>query len=128
VVLIETSAWIEYLRRTGSGVNLRVRELLDDAVTTCDPIRLEVLAGARDDALLRRLQGLLARASLLPTESEDYDQAASLYRACRRRGETVRSHVDCLIAAVAIRHDVELLHADRDFEVIARHSALRLAS
>ena len=49
------------------------------------------------------------------------------YRTCRRNGDTVRKLVDCLIAAVAIRADVELLHADADFEALARHTPLRLA-
>jgi hypothetical protein len=55
---------------------------------------------------------------------EDYDHAASLYRVCRRRGETVRKLIDCLIAAVAIRSNAQLLHADRDFTVLARHTQL----
>jgi predicted nucleic acid-binding protein len=49
-----------------------------------------------------------------------------IYRACRRRGETVHSQIDCLIATVAIRADSSLLHADADFEAIARHTPLRL--
>ena len=52
----------------------------------------------------------------------DYESAAELYRVCRRRGETPRRLVDCLIAVVAIRNNVELLCRDVDFEVIARHA------
>lgn len=44
---------------------------------------MEVLAGARDESHLRDLRGLLARASLIPTEATDFDEAAGLYRACR---------------------------------------------
>jgi predicted nucleic acid-binding protein len=69
--------------------------------------------------------GLLARGSLIATEPADYEQAAALYRACRRRGETVRKLVDCLIGATAIRASVPILHADSDFEVLARHTSLQ---
>ena len=87
---------------------------------------MEVLAGARSDTHLRDLRGLLARGTLVPTVSGDYEDAATLYRACRRGGETVRRLIDCLIAAVAIRADVPVLHSDADFDVLARRTALRL--
>jgi len=124
VILIDTSAWVEFLRDTGSMVCARVDEILATDIATCDPVRMEVLAGARDDAHLRDLRNLLARAIVLPTEPVDYDEAASIYRGCRRQGETVRKLVDCLIAATAIRHGVGLLHSDSDFEVIHRHTRL----
>ena len=126
MTLIDTSAWIEFLRDTGSPVCNAVDRLLADDVAICDPIRMEILAGARDDAHLRQLRGLLARATVLPTSAADYESAAALYRACRRRGETVRKLVDCLIAAVAIREDVPVLHADADFDALARHTALQV--
>ena len=126
MVLIDTSAWIEFLRDTGSPACRRVDELLAGDITTCDPVRMEVLAGARSDAHLRDLRGLLARGALVPTVPGDYEDAATLYRACRRSGGTVRRLIDCLIAAVAIRADVPVLHADNDFDVLARHTPLRL--
>src|SRR3546814_19264847 len=85
---------------------------------------MEILAGARDDAHLRQLRGLLARATVLPTGAADYESAAALYRTCRRRGETVRKLVDCVLGAIATREDVAVLHADTDLDVLARHSAL----
>ena len=124
MILIDTSAWVEFLRDTGSSVCVRVDELLAADVATCDPVRMEVLAGARDDAHLHALRGLLARATVLPTEPVDYEEAAAIYRACRRRGLTVRKLIDCLIAATAIRHVVPLLHADRDYELIRSHTRL----
>jgi predicted nucleic acid-binding protein len=57
---------------------------------------------------------------------EDGERAAAIHRACRARGHTVRDIVDCLIAAVAIRNDAVVLHRDRDFDVIARHTELRI--
>jgi predicted nucleic acid-binding protein len=126
VILIDTSAWVEFLRDTSSAVCARVDELLVADIATCHPIRMEVLAGARDEGHLNDLRGLLARAVLVPTEATDYEDAASLYRTCRRGGETVRKMIDCLIAAIAIRSDIPILHADADFDVLARHTPLRI--
>jgi predicted nucleic acid-binding protein len=89
---------------------------------------MEVLAGARDDQHLQQLRRLLARASTLPTESVDDDAAAGLYRSCRQQGHTVRKLIDCLSAAVAVCGDVPVLHLDADFDVLARHSSLRIST
>jgi predicted nucleic acid-binding protein len=125
MILIDTSAWIEFLRDTGSAVCARVDELLEAEIATCHPIRMEVLAGARDERHLAELRGLLARAVLIPTEPTDYEDAAALYRACRRAGETVRKLIDCLIAATAVRAGIAVLHADSDFDRLARYTRLR---
>ena len=126
MILIDTSAWVEFLRDSGSPVCARVDALLDDSIATCHPIRMEVLAGARDEQHLSDLRGLLARGSVLPTEPTDYEDAAALYRACRRGGETVRRLIDCLISATAIRTSTPVLHSDNDFAVLARHTPLQI--
>lgn len=126
VILIDTSAWVEFLRDTGSAVCVGVDALLDDEIATCHPVRMELLAGARDEQHLGDLRGLLARGSLIPTDPADYEQAAALYRTCRRGGETVRKLIDCLIAAAAIRASIPVLHADSDFDVLARHTSLQI--
>lgn len=87
---------------------------------------MEVLAGARDQEHLEQLRRLLARASLLPTESIDFDTAAAIYRSCRSHGRAVRKLIDCLIAAVALRANVPLLHMDQDFTTIAAVTDLRI--
>lgn len=124
MILIDTSAWVEFLRGTGSPVCEEVDRLLAGTVVICDAVRMEVLAGARDDAHLGQLRQLLARATTLPIEPIDYEVAASLYRTCRRGGETVRKLIDCLIAAVAVRHGAAVLHADTDFGTLGRHTTL----
>jgi len=125
VILIDSSAWIEFLRDTGSSISQRVDLLLDTEVATCEPVRLEILAGARDEQQLSELRGLLARATLVMTEPIDYEEASAIYRACRRNGDTPRKLLDCLIAAIAIRSNLSVLHADSDFDAIARSTGLR---
>ena len=95
MILVDTSAWVEFLRDTGSPTCVRVDELLEADIATCHPIRMEVLAGARDDRQLNELRRLLARASIVPVRAMDYEEAAALFRVCRRSGETVRKLIDC---------------------------------
>lgn len=126
MILVDTSAWIEFLRDTGSPTCGRVDEALGGEIAICEAIRMEVLAGGRDGPHMDGLRRLLARAVMISIEPGDFDHAAALYRVCRRRGETVRKLIDCLIAAVAIRADVPVLHNDSDYETLARHTALKL--
>lgn len=124
MILIDTSAWIEFLRDTGSTTCERVQHALVGEIAVTDPIRMEMLAGARNEQHLVQLRRLLARGSELHADPTDYEQAAILYRQCRANGETVRKLIDCLIAAIAIRYQVALLHRDVDFDVLSRHTTL----
>ena len=88
---------------------------------------MEVLAGARDDKHHSRLRQLVLGGQLLPVRGlADYEEAATVYRTCRRAGLTVRRLVDCLIAVIAIDANAVLLQADSDFELIAQRTELRL--
>ena len=124
--LIDTSAWIEYLRQTGSRANIEVRRTLNVDPEICDVIRMEILAGARDQQHLTQLEKLLARATTIKTEPVDYDNAAAIYRACRKLGVTIRAQIDCLIAAIAIRTNTKIIHHDSDFEAIAQVTKLKI--
>jgi predicted nucleic acid-binding protein len=130
MILVDSSAWVEYLRGTGSPVHVRVRTALEEKIelASTDVVLMEILAGARDGRDRDRLRRLIYGRTLLAVEGpSDYEQAAELYRFCRRQGETPRKLSGCLIAAVAIRNQAQVLHADADFDVIARHTPLRLA-
>jgi predicted nucleic acid-binding protein len=127
VILIDTSAWIEYLRDGDATVADEVERLLADGACVSEPILMEVLAGARSSRHEAQLRGLLGNATTLPVDAEDWADAALLYRLCRINGATVRSMIDCLVAAVGIRHDVAVLAHDRDFVALAAHTPLRLA-
>ncbi len=129
MILIDSSAWVEFLRATGSRCHRRLRSALREGaeLASSDVIVMEILAGARDEVDRDRLRRLLYSVEFLPVEGPaDYERAAELYRLCRGGGETPRKLSDCLIAAVAIRNDAELLCEDADFLTIARHAPLRL--
>ena len=124
--LIDTSAWVEYLRNSDSVTCNEVDRLLNFEPALCDAIRMELLAGARDEQHVAQLEKFLARTTVIKTESIDYNNAAAIYRACRRLGLTIRTHIDCLIAAIAIRTDTDLLHNDSDFDAIAQVTKLKI--
>ncbi len=121
-VLIDTSAWIEYLRATGSTAAIEVRQLLssDTEVVICEPVAMEILSGAVREDSYAKLQRLVdGLPSLKLDDTIDFRSAAEIFRNARLGGRTIRSVNDCLIAALAIRHDVELVHRDADYDVIA---------
>jgi predicted nucleic acid-binding protein len=127
VILADTSAWIEFRRATESPTHKRLRAAIEvgETLATTGTVILELLAGARDEIEAADIRRMLAHCRLLKLEEPlDQETAASLYRACRREGATVRRTADCLIAAVAVRTGARLLHRDADFDVIARYSAL----
>ncbi len=125
MILVDTSVWIEVFRARRP---LDLEAILDfDEVATCLPVVQEVLQGFREHEPYR-----LAREAMLslpivesPLGTDVFLEAVELFRTARRGGRTVRSSVDCLIAACAIRHDLEVLHRNRDFAAISEVSALR---
>jgi hypothetical protein len=107
---------------------LDLERVLDfDDVVTCLPIVQEVLQGFRDEGAFRRARESMFSLPIVesPLAEEVFSHAVNLHRSARRGGLTVRSSVDCLVAACAIRHDLEVLHRDRDYAMIARVSVLR---
>jgi predicted nucleic acid-binding protein len=128
MILIDTSAWIDYFRATGSTAAAEVRRLLSaesDRVAMCEPVAMEILAGATDDHTHAKLERLVnGLPSLRVDEAVDFRAATAIYRAARRKGQTIRSLNDCLVAAVAIRHESRVVHRDADFDVIAALTSL----
>lgn len=128
MILVDTSAWIEYFRATGSTAAIEVRRLVSEEtgqIAMCEPIAMEILCGADNDKTHLQLERLVnGLPSLSVDNAVDYRAAADIYRAARRTGETIRSITDCLIAALAIRHGARIMHRDADFDVIARVSSL----
>lgn len=123
MILVDSSAWVEYLRATGSATHHEVRRLLmaqPEQVAVTEPVVLELLAGPTQPDVVAKLDQLLNGLALLQVDAAlDYRAAATVYRAARMQGQTVRSLLDCLIAAVAVRSGAALLHQDRDFDVLA---------
>ncbi len=129
MILVDSSAWVEFDRATGSDVDQALTELIaaDGPLAVTEPIVMEVCAGARDRARERDLRRLLGRFQLARFDpAADFNGAVTIYRTCRRAGVTPRGLIDCMIAAVALRGSHEVLAFDRDFSQVAAVVGLAL--
>ncbi len=125
MVLVDTSVWIETYRR---GTRFRLDSAVDfDDVVTCLPVMQEVLQGFRDETAFRLAREAMHALPIVesPLPVSVFDEAVDLYRRARQGGRTVRSSVDCLIAACALRHNLVVLHHDRDYGALATISPLQ---
>jgi predicted nucleic acid-binding protein len=124
VILADTSAWVEYDRASESAVDQRMIQLMaleEPQLSVTEPVMMEVLAGARSDQRERDLRRLMQRFPVLLFDpASDFDAAARIYRRCRAGGITPRGMVDCMIAAVAWRHEASLLAQDVDLVRVCR--------
>lgn len=128
-MIADTSAWVEFLRGTGSGVHRRLRAEIEAGAELLVPelVVMEILVGVADEQMGRRLRTMLHSFEVVPLAPlVDSEQAAALQRRCRAAGRAMRSMVDCLIAATALRLGQPVLHLDRDFELLAGVSDLEL--
>ena len=127
MILVDTSVWIEVFRRGG----LKLQSFVDlDDVVTCLPVVQEVLQGFRHQRAFNLASQAMLNLPIVesPVASDVYLEAVNLYRSARQNGVTLRSPVDCLIGACALRNDLEVLHKERDFTALARVSGLRQRS
>jgi predicted nucleic acid-binding protein len=127
-VIADTSVWIDASRRRRNWQVSRLREAIASRTAMIvDPVRLEVLAGLAPSTSPARLLAMFGNCEeAMQLHRVDAEDAARIYRGCRGFGETIRSSTDCLIAAIAIRNDVPVLHRDRDYDVIAKHFPLQV--
>lgn len=124
MVLVDTSVWIEVFRKRP---RLRLDDVVDfDDAVTCLPIVQEVLQGFDDERAFLLARDAMRALPIVesPLRADVFDAAVDLYRSARRAGLTIRSGVDCLVAACALRNDLQVLHCDRDFDLLARVSPL----
>jgi predicted nucleic acid-binding protein len=124
VYLVDTSVWIELFRKPSRIDFKRFPDSND--IVTCLPVIQEVLQGFRDEMAFAKARDAMFSFPVIesPLRLQVFAEAVQLYRSARRIGLTVRSGVDCLIAACAIRHHLEVLHIDRDFDLLSKVSPL----
>jgi predicted nucleic acid-binding protein len=127
--IFDTSVWIDFTK----GIENAQTTLLEDylrnmptLVCLTPTILQEFLMGLRHEAHFKKYQAQLQQLHIVQSDWIDASiQAAKLYFDLRKSGVTIRKSADCLIAQVAIEHDLLLVHNDSDFELIANHSSLR---
>ena len=134
MIIVDTSVWSLAFRRRGSPAPIpSIVTFLYRLIENDEPIGVpgivlqELLAGVKDDAQAKRLEGLMRGFALLLADRDQHLLAARISTACRKAGVAAAT-VDCLIAAQSIATDSALLTVDEDFSRISRHCALRLLS
>ena len=128
MVLVDTTVWIDFFAGRPLPHVRQLQALIanDEDLCLCGVILAETLQGIRSDTDYRRTRDYFDSLLFFPMHQETFVQAAELYRRLRKKGVTVRKPVDCMIAAVAMEHNLRLLHNDRDFDHIARHTELKI--
>lgn len=126
MILVDTSVWIEFFRAS-SDLDLESVLDLDEAVT-CLPVIQEVLQGFDDERAYRLARDAMFAFPIVesPLSEEVFQLAVDLYRSGRRAGLTIRSSIDCLIGACALRNSLVVCHRDRDFDALARIAPLEV--
>jgi predicted nucleic acid-binding protein len=120
VTLVDTSAWIDALRRDGDAtVRSSVAQLLEAGeAVLCDMVTLELRNGARGDAERTKLRRLFADLTTIETTPAVWTRAGDTAEECRRRGITIPAS-DILIYATAREHGAHVLHVERHFDLLA---------
>lgn len=127
MALVDTSVWIElFADRPFPQVKI-LDSLVDEKadICICGIILTEVLQGIRREREYKKTKELFDNLIFLPMTHPTFIRSAEIYRSLRRRGITIRRSMDCLIASVAIEHDITLLHNDKDFLPIEKHFGLK---
>ena len=128
MIIVDTSVWIDFFYGKDSPEVHALERVLaaEEDICVCGVILTEILQGIREDRDCRETLSRFESFIFLPMSQRTFVKAAELYRTLRHKGITIRNAVDCLIAAVAIEHDIPLLHKDRDFNAIAKHCGLKI--
>jgi predicted nucleic acid-binding protein len=130
VVLVDTSVMIDYLQGNGNDLVLRFQYILDNNIPFGINLFIyqEVLQGVKTEKDFEKVKKYLdtQRFYTLKEEREPYASAAKIYFKCRKKGITIKSTIDCLIAQTAIENNLYLLHNDSDFDNIAKVVDLKM--
>ncbi len=128
MIVVDTSVWIDYFNGAPTPQAGLLDTLLGERVLAVgDLILAELLQGFATELDAKRALSLLDPLEFLEMAGRDVAiQSAANYRRLRRRGVTVRKTMDMLIGTYCLMHDHEILHNDRDFDVLAKHLGLKV--
>ena len=129
MILVDTSVWIDFLKGTGSAERRKLHELIEDEqdVSIAGLILTEILQGiTANDQFFKTRDYFMEFPIFEPKVAATYVSAAFTYGECRKKGKTVRSTVDCVIAAICLENDLTILHKDRDYNIIEECAGLKV--
>jgi hypothetical protein len=130
-LIVDSSVWIDLFNSRGTAEAAVLARALDmgDPVLVPGLVLTEVLQGLRHETDAARIAELMTAFRSPPELGvDDYRRAAALYRACRARGATPRSTIDCVLAQTCLKFDVPILARDRDYQAIAQVAPLRIVA
>ena len=128
MVVVDSSVWIDlFAGKHSKNIDILIKSVENsDDICTCGLIMTEVLQGIRSDKEYDKVKNILSGLIYLPITKNMFTQASAIYRTIRKTGKTIRSPIDCIIASICIEHEVNLLHNDKDFAIIAQYTSLRI--
>jgi len=130
MILVDTSVLIGYLKDARNRATAKFQRILDRGIPfgICDLVYLETLQGCRSEKDLKVVKKYLDTQVFYELKGgrESYAEAARMYFRLRRKGVTVGSSVDCVIARIAMENNLFLLHDDSDYERISRHFPVKI--
>jgi predicted nucleic acid-binding protein len=130
MILVDTSVLIDFFKGSKNEATSRFKLILEQGLNfgITSNIFQEVLQGAKSEKEYKLLKRYLETQRFFHPKDpvESFAEAARIFFQCRQRGVTVRSTIDCLIAQVALDHDLLLLHSDQDFDLISRVISLKI--
>jgi predicted nucleic acid-binding protein len=129
MILVDTSIWIDFLRGENSLERRILHKLIEDEeeISITGIILMEILQGIKDDKKHQITKNYLLEFPMYePSGNDTYIDAARIYRECRNNGKTIRSTIDCIIAAICLENDLSVLHKDRDYDIIHECTGLKV--
>jgi len=130
MIFVDSSVWIDYFNEHDTPSARLLDQLLDEGERTLvigDLVLMEVLQGFRLDKDFAAARRLLMLLEIYVLDGEQLVvRAAENYRLLRKKGVTIVSSIDVLIATCCMAQDFELLHNDGDFERIGQHLPLKI--
>jgi predicted nucleic acid-binding protein len=129
MILVDTSVWIDFLRGENSSERQILHRLIEDEeeISITGIILTEILQGIKDDKKYKITKNYLLEFPIYePSGINTYIDAARIYRECRNNGRTIRSTIDCVIAAICLENDLSVLHKDRDYDIIQECCRLKV--
>jgi hypothetical protein len=120
---VDSSVWADFFNGYPSPEEIKLKTLLDSKadIAITGIIASEVLSGFKDEKTFEDVKDTFFKLPQTQINFNSHIQAAQMYRNLRSKGITIRSIIDCLIAVISIENNLELLHKDRDFEMIGKY-------
>lgn len=130
MILVDTSVLIDLFKGNRNVAVDNLREIINQQIPfgITSVIYQEILQGAKNEKEYTTLNRYLSSQRFFHPQNpvDSYAAAARIFYTCRKKGITIRSTIDCLIAQIALEHELLLLHNDKDFTVMAPLIGLRI--